>query len=261
MLQYVAISSMHRRILHVVPTSLGKQSMIINTSPRFFKARRPHRDTPPPILYKYYSPERLSIFEEPSVRFSSPDAFNDAFDSYAPDVRIDGEPIRTARQNLGIVCLTEEPNDHVMWVHYGAQHTGFVIGFDTSDEVFKSEGATLDYVRYEPTPKPMPTGIRHCFYKGEEWDHESEWRCVRVFPEGQLRDVPVKKTAIRELIIGRHMKAYHIVQILRHVESSESGFKLDLNFAQLDSISRSVQVTPFPLTICTSCHGYGLRYR
>jgi hypothetical protein len=90
-----------------------------------------------------------------------------------------------------------------MWVHYAAQHTGFAVGFDTSDDVFTAEGAILDCVKYEPMPTPSPTGVRHCFYKGKEWSHENEWRCVREFSDGELRDVPIKKAGHQ----GSHHRA------------------------------------------------------
>ena len=31
---------------------------------------------------------------------------------------------------MGVLCLTERPDNHMMWVNYARNHTGFVIGFD-----------------------------------------------------------------------------------------------------------------------------------
>ena len=67
------------------------------------------------------------------------------------------------RTSLGIFCLTEDPDSHVMWVHYAAQHTGFVLGFDTSSELFSENGAKLaavDYMRGSPgTPLKVATPV------------------------------------------------------------------------------------------------------
>jgi hypothetical protein len=39
---------------------------------------------PPPVLYKYYAPERIDIFDNWTVRFANPANFNDAFDTNWP---------------------------------------------------------------------------------------------------------------------------------------------------------------------------------
>ncbi|HBV6183205.1 TPA: DUF2971 domain-containing protein, partial [Klebsiella pneumoniae] len=42
--------------------------------------------------------------------------------------------INATRQQImstyGIVCLTPNPDNYLMWSHYSASHTGFCIGFD-----------------------------------------------------------------------------------------------------------------------------------
>jgi hypothetical protein len=189
----------------------------------------------PPILYKYYPPTRLSIFEEPCLRFTSPAFFNDVLDSYLPTVKVDNRPLRPPRESIGIFCMASDRDDHLMWVHYAAQHTGFVIGFDTRDTVFTAQGAVLDHVRYEPVPTPSPIGVRHCFYKGKEWSHEREWRCVRVFAEGELRDVSINKASIREVVVGHAMKPYHVVEMISNLQNSSD---VSLGAIYVDRVSR-----------------------
>jgi hypothetical protein len=92
-------------------------------------------ETPPPILYKYCPPERLEdLIWKLSVRFTNPLDFNDNFDSH---YRIAHKKLSRAqqehRESLGVLCLTADPDNHLMWVNYAAQHTGFVVGFKTSD--------------------------------------------------------------------------------------------------------------------------------
>ena len=121
---------------------------------------------PPAVLYKYFPPERLDIFQTFQVRFSNPAAFNDVFDS-----NFGGQSRRTAehykfRLHLGILCLTEDPDSQLMWVHYAARHSGFVIGFNTSDRIFTEHNATLrkviygepcDYGRHSAFPRSLPS--------------------------------------------------------------------------------------------------------
>ena len=198
----------------------------------------PEPSQPPPVLYKYYSPERLRIFQEPSIRFTMPTEFNDVFDSYSADVRVGGIRLRPPRETLGIFCMTQSPEDHLMWVHYAAQHTGFVIGFDTRADIFKADEAVLDSVEYKPMPSPSPTGVRHCFNKGAEWINEREWRCVRQFKEGELRDISIPKAAIKEVIVGYAMKPYHVVEILR---SLQNGFTFLPTITHADKIDRKIR--------------------
>src|ERR1035441_6605412 len=91
----------------------------------------------PPVLYKYYPPERVDIFENWSLRFSDPKQFNDTFDSDITlhDKRPKGIQAK-GLQTFGIFCMTEDPRSQLMWAHYAAKHTGFVIGFRTSLEPF-----------------------------------------------------------------------------------------------------------------------------
>ena len=104
---------------------------------------------------------------------------------------------------------------------------------------------------------PSPTGIRHCFYKGSEWDREKEWRCVRLFAKDALRDLPLKKTAFREVILGRAMKPYHVVEIIRRLQS---GFTAALHTIHADTIGRSprLRVVDYNAELCPTCKGSGL---
>src|SRR3954464_4604642 len=74
----------------------------------------------PLILYKYLPPERVDILENHELRFSSPSSFNDTFDTHYLALKgKDAGRARIAfRSALGILCLTEHQNDHLMWVHY-----------------------------------------------------------------------------------------------------------------------------------------------
>jgi hypothetical protein len=79
-----------------------------------------------PILYKYRPPERLDIISKLQIRFSPPSDFNDTFDALsapsASEIGTNAEQrcakLRRARwrSQLGILCLTEEADNHLMWV-------------------------------------------------------------------------------------------------------------------------------------------------
>jgi hypothetical protein len=43
---------------------------------------------------------------------------------------------REAQDNFGILCVTEKPDNLLMWAHYGEQHKGVVIEFDDRHKFF-----------------------------------------------------------------------------------------------------------------------------
>jgi len=117
----------------------------------------------PSILYKYYPPERMDFFETFTVRFTCPEDFNDLFDSTWRGRTSDTDAFfreSRFRKRLGILCLTEDPDNQLMWVHYAARHSGSVVGFDTGAEVFSEGDGALQKVRYEPPPTAVDSTSR-----------------------------------------------------------------------------------------------------
>lgn len=177
------------------------------------------RDEPevslPASLYKYCPPERIDILENMALRFSPPAEFNDTFDSHylVPKARGARAKIERhqLRNRLGILCLTERSDDHVMWVHYAHNHTGFVLGFDTKAPFFREEGRILRKVDYQSRPNVLPTAdMNACFYKSLDWQHEKEWRCVREFKPSEFRLIPIEPAAITAIIFGHRMESWRI---------------------------------------------------
>jgi hypothetical protein len=219
------------------------------------------------VLYKYYPPERLDIFENWSVRFSNPRHFNDTFDSdYIAQTKSDMYARAEFRNSLGIFCLTESPDDHQMWVNYAKQHTGFVLGFDTNHELFTNDKGRLEKVKYKPTPTEYlkgPPTEELCLYKSKEWSHEEEWRCIRQFTKGQSRDVWVLSAttvpiAIVELIMGSKMEKYDISYILREFESlSDLTKNITINHSKPNLATKNFTHEPTTAKYCTQCKGFG----
>lgn len=93
---------------------------------------------------------------------------------------------------FGILSLSETPNNLLMWAHYAAGHTGFVLVLDGSHDFFTGTNslpgfAKLERVEYrserpritiEETSKE--TALRDIFFvKGSEWEYEKEWRYLK----------------------------------------------------------------------------------
>src|SRR5712692_171646 len=146
----------------------------------------------PKVLYKYLPPERIDILESMELRFSRPSEFNDTFDSHYLVPKSQGSKGKAARlllkSRLGILCLAERPDNHLMWVHYARNHTGFLLGFNAHASFFQEDNRVLRNVVYRWGPKVFSEAdMNVCFYKSAHWKYEQEWRCVRSFDISESR--------------------------------------------------------------------------
>jgi hypothetical protein len=78
----------------------------------------------------------------------------------------------------GVLSLSANCTNILMWSHYCMNHTGFVLGFDTQHEFF---GRSVSPVTYSHTrPRINPFEAKHSgdlFYtKSVDWEYEQEYR-------------------------------------------------------------------------------------
>ncbi len=152
-----------------------------------------------------------------------------------------------------ILSLTDCWREVTMWSHYASNHTGFVVGFDTSDVFFEEDhGKTqLFEVNYE---KELPTigipetsGIRDFSHpvlrtKSESWTNENEWRLIKY---GQLREderfvkgrffgeYSFQERIVKEVIFGIEAKGDLIKQVL---EDTRSNQKYEIDFYRMKRV-------------------------
>ena len=215
------------------------------------------------ILYKYLVPDRLDVLRNARIRYSQPPVFNDPFESRPHIVgmppmdlmekvsRIEQERIgfdeetrqsvlkisrdpERARQvygmmlnfmtgTIGVLSLTEKCDNLLMWAHYAFEHTGFVLGFDTTHEYWNHFDdkkprtgvlRKLNYSEKRPTLQHMAemTLIDIYFSKSLEWAYEQEWRVFKTLDRATqilneqakypvyLFDFP--RESVSEIVIG-----------------------------------------------------------
>jgi hypothetical protein len=116
----------------------------------------------------------------------------------------------------GVYSLTEEKDDLLMWAHYADSHRGFVIGYDSSEEMETYlESPHLLPVEYsDEYPKysiedflsnKMNVIQKMAVHKGRQWEHEKEWRIL--FPRSNAtRKMP---WPISGIIFGHRMQHTH----------------------------------------------------
>lgn len=176
------------------------------------------------ILYKYMSFEAAkAVIDNESIGFSCLEDLNDPFECTAFGVSDDNESLVTASvatnacknrfsRNYGVLSLTRQPLNSLMWSHYGDEHQGVVLGFDVDVAGFSNLAACIipsqyGEVIYSAT-KPhkdlpiiseenlMTIGkdlkfdsdafnlVKRAFlYKSIEWSYEVEVRVVKNISE------------------------------------------------------------------------------
>jgi hypothetical protein len=96
-------------------------------------------------------------------------------------------------ENVGALCLSEVPDSLLMWSHYGASHTGFVVEFDAHHPHFHEQRSAEDDFRHlrrvlyrEARPSAPLTDMEApelFLVKSGHWAYEREWRILRALSE------------------------------------------------------------------------------
>lgn len=170
--------------------------------------------------------------EEPTVEprviwyriLNAAEVFVSNFDENTVSGEIYDMVMRVANRNVGILSLTDDPFNELMWAHYAGNHKGFVIGLDSESTFFRPKPGeprmcgelmnvlytdTTPVVYVEPGKLDIPKEL--FFVKTTKWAYEREWRMIKYLPmadeilendgkEIHLFEVPVD--AVKELYIG-----------------------------------------------------------
>lgn len=141
----------------------------------------------------------------------------------------------------GLVCLTENPLDQLMWAHYGESHKGFVAEFGPSDDEARTplglqrwgsafgSAAKIDYRPQHPLLKLDQSNMEEVLLtKHLCWKYEDEWRVIRPLHEGDPHPtkngfvlVWFKPTQLLRVILGLQTSPevrFQLRQMLSHRE-------------------------------------------
>jgi hypothetical protein len=121
---------------------------------------------------------------------------------------------------IGLLSLSSVPDNILMWSHYGLNHSGFVIGFDTNSLASEYDFDYIEPINYQLN-YPLISGLdetttqfhKKFFYKSDLWNYEKEWRISKNHIKN--RTIRLKAQTITEIIIGCSMKPKDEVEIIR----------------------------------------------
>lgn len=192
------------------------------------------------LAYKYMSLEGLdACLTNRSIRFSKPINFNDPFDCAAsaestiegfnvhPVGSTNADKLFMIRSGIGVLSLTRNPLNPLMWAHYGGNHTGGVVAIDTIEAglecadlniITASKGNVIyttlrpsvdgDHLPYHDELNSEYDRLmleRLFLYKSMHWSYEEEIRVARRIdytPQVRHEDFEIPASAIKSVYLG-----------------------------------------------------------
>ncbi|MCC0184126.1 DUF2971 domain-containing protein [Aeromonas hydrophila] len=211
------------------------------------------------VLYKYYSDkfDVLDHLENPAIKLAPTLNFNDPFESTlceALAIKLSEGLLDFAKtqgdtslidvyknvymdlpKNYGVISLTENHRNILMWAHYASSHKGICIGYkhDFIEKKFKANeidhllGTTnplpqrviYDSKRFdinkfnEKTPGeqiPYDFIMEKMLIKSNEWIYEKEHRCIMPFQYGELIKTTEEPSIKTEDLINENLNKMSI---------------------------------------------------
>ena len=146
---------------------------------------------------------------------------------------------RFFEESVGVLCLTEQPDDLLMWAHYAAAHEGFVIEFDPNSSFFNQRRSNDDEFRhlrriiYAEERRHLAMGadkdISALLTKSSHWAYEKEWRMMVHLIDATKKHTSGSKTlhlfgfpadAVKSVILGCRMPPATMTEIVETVRGS-----------------------------------------
>ncbi|KQB53792.1 hypothetical protein AQS70_09275 [Pseudomonas endophytica] len=200
------------------------------------------------LVYKYMSLEGLdACLRNCTIRFTKPVNFNDPFDCSSSAGRIvqglniracgsaNADKLFAIRNAIGVLSLTRNPLNPLMWAHYGSNHQGGVVAIDAEEaglecaltNIITASRGNIIYTTVRPTVEGdlLPyhgelTAMndrlmleRLFLYKSLHWSYEEEIRVARRIdnkPQIRFEDFEIPQTAIKAVYLGaKYFLALH----------------------------------------------------
>ncbi|MGB0085712.1 MAG: DUF2971 domain-containing protein [Rhodomicrobiaceae bacterium] len=98
------------------------------------------------LIYKYYGFHAgLTALENHTLGFRNPDQFNDPLESqlWLRQNDIELNCLGLLKEAIGVLSMTLNPLNPLMWSHYAEEHRGIVIGYDITDPIFGPQRDTV----------------------------------------------------------------------------------------------------------------------
>lgn len=201
-------------------------------------------------LYKYKSVSSkkelkriLEIIEDKKIYLPRFEQLNDPFESFTYKVYlcVCGESIRHSLgkrnsavdeiyKKFGILSLTNDCKNQVMWAMYGNQYRGVCLCFELSDEARKINYLSTKEIKELPdiTDENFSEDIlkESLFNKNKLWEYEKEYRII-----SHEKYLKIKNEELKYIIIGKEIpKKYRKNIIKKCIENNIKFYKPYLHY-------------------------------
>lgn len=140
-------------------------------------------------------------------------------------------PFDKLDQKSGLICLTSDPLNILMWSHYASSHHGFCIGFYT-EALLKLN--TIDYIGMVNYSASFPVTnfdasfdikfYNQMFSKSDLWAYEKEYRISKMHMSDRLIQLPDE--AIAEIYLGCQISEQFKNEIIQTVNIRNIPIKI-----------------------------------
>lgn len=120
---------------------------------------------------------------------------------------LEQEQVKSMAMDLGVFCLSKEPNNLLLWSHYANSHKGFCVGYNPKIILEILGYPTLGPVNYcniypllSAVEDPVKTSYTQVFNKSIDWYYEKEYRYVK--SNGANKKYDISQDAIAEIYLG-----------------------------------------------------------
>jgi len=133
---------------------------------------------------------------------------------------------------FGVMCLSDQPNNALMWGHYAKGHLGFVIEFDEKHSFFNGTSESnipclrkVKYSKRKPHRRKLSdlTTNELFFTKSKDWQYEHEWRIMFRLEDakniidhpqlGKIYRFEIPPECIKGIILGSKMSPESIMNL------------------------------------------------
>ena len=179
---------------------------------------------------------------------------------------------------VGVLSLTEKADHPLMWSHYANNHSGLVLGFDETNEFFRSprhgqpdDAGGARRVKYS-SERPMFDPFidvslmdnltdedaisffdKMFFTKSQAWDYEEEWRMIKGLkqadsvmenPLGNIYLFSVPPACIVSVILGQRMALATRQQVIDFLRTDNRYTHVNIFQAKSSSDKFMIEIQP-----------------
>lgn len=121
----------------------------------------------------------------------------------------------------GVLCLSEDPDDILMWSHYSAGHTGVCFEFEHLNEPFFGRCQKVNYSDKMPQVSALRSPAQEqieafILTKPIDWEYEKEWRAIEFEKGSGLYEFDSR--LLTGLIFGARISLDHRRRLLEWAE-------------------------------------------